>query len=187
MGAASSQPLNSSQASVPSDWSADNKVSLYGTIFEFWTKTRDERADYNKYFISLLFIDAIVAILSATFWVSKETKITNLTVVLLIATFIGGFVISLVWWLKLSTLRLLADLQLGVLADMEDSFNLPSHPIQEFKARMDAKINKSVKGTFKNRVMIDLNYSFLPKFFAAFYIVLIIVTVALGKILFEAI
>lgn len=39
-------------------------LELYNRFFDFWLKTRDERTDYNKHFLSLLFISTLVAILT---------------------------------------------------------------------------------------------------------------------------
>lgn len=186
MGIGSTQAPSAPQPSAGGGWKPEQKLGLYEKVFDFWTKTRDERTDYNKYFITLLFGDTLVAILGSALGFTTTTNATNLAVVLLIATFVGAFVISLVWWLKLSTLRLLAGFQLEILKEMENSFEMPCHAIQRFDEQTLDKIRKDHKGTFKNRAMISLNYDLLPKFFALLYFVLILVLLVFGKSLFAA-
>jgi len=78
------------------DNSDSNKIDAYGEYFDLWTKTRDERADYNTYFITLLFTNILFGILVAILGAAVVPYYPLLSWNLLLAALLSAIGISFV-------------------------------------------------------------------------------------------
>jgi hypothetical protein len=102
----------------------NNTIEVYKEYFGFWTKTREERTAYNKYFLTLLFIDTLVAVFTAVLGTATITVMPGLTRTLLQGILIAGAVISLVWASKLFALNVTEISQQDVLKEIESKMGL---------------------------------------------------------------
>jgi ABC-type antimicrobial peptide transport system permease subunit len=101
------------------------KLEIYTSYFGLWTKTRDERTEYNKYFLSLLFVDTLVGIFTALLGATVATAYTALTRTLLLVILAAAVIISAVWGCKLFTLNIVEGSLQSVLRAMEQKYELP--------------------------------------------------------------
>lgn len=83
----------------------DQKFAQYKMLFDQWTNTRAERTEYNKWYTNLLFIETLVAVLTAVLGAKTDVISLQLTRGLLVLVFVAAAVISFTWFLKLITLR----------------------------------------------------------------------------------
>ncbi len=97
----------------------DNLIEAYKAYFDLWTKTRNERLDYNKYFLTLLFVDTLVAVFTAVLGATTSTAYPGLTRLLLLVMLAAAIAISLVWACKLFMLNIVEGSQQSVLKEME--------------------------------------------------------------------
>jgi|GEM_PF-1322893 len=156
-------------SSQPTDiWDASSKLALYKMFFDLWTKTRDERTEYNKYFTNLLFISTLVAIVLGTLGASKTTLFTGFTMLLLAFTFLAAAGISLIWYYKLQALWILYGSQRGALETVERDLALPSRGVHSISA------NASRYDDAKYRRAIIANYYGLPLAFFVIFLILCI-------------
>ena len=94
-------------------------VILYHKYFDRWTHSDDERTEYNKYFITLLFAQTLVAVLTGLAAGKISGDVVTFTKALLIIVFVAGAVISFIWGLKLQILNDRDNAQITVLKEME--------------------------------------------------------------------
>jgi hypothetical protein len=176
---------------------SDEDLESYKTFFDFWTKTRAERTQYNQYFITLLFVNTLVAVFTAViglFSTALTATATNATVVsnatllaqniattsafslakwLLVAILITGAVISLIWLIKLWTLQLTTDSQEEVLQNMENGFLAPTFKgVSNFKSELNRCRGHGNGARRLLKQVWRTNYYILPLLFFAFYVFL---------------
>lgn len=160
-------------------WDSPNKLALYKMFFDLWTKTRDERTDYNKYFTNLLFISTLVAIVLAVIGAGASTTVlfSGFTMMLLAATFLAAAIISLVWYYKLQALWILYGSQRRALETIELDLALPSQGIHAIVA------NEQPFGAIrKYRWALTANYYGLPLAFSGIFFVLFAIFLILAII-----
>jgi len=108
---------------APNTYSAADIVNLYSRYFDHWEHSRDERTQYNQFFIRLLFIETLVALLGAIISNIKTSSGSYLTAgypqLFAIIVFGIGAVIAFIWVLKLQVMNHRDDEQLNVLKKME--------------------------------------------------------------------
>ncbi|MGZ4847549.1 MAG: hypothetical protein ACXV3E_07180 [Halobacteriota archaeon] len=150
----------------------DRFVNLYSLFFERWQKTSQERIDTSKYFITLLFVDTLVAVLGWVIGVKEQEQLqSEFTRMLFIAVFVTGAIISLTWFFRVYPLNLRYRSQRLALVQMEDTGLLP------FKCLDAEKENKAI--LLKKNPLEDsliwadrLNYYILPVSVFVIFVVL---------------
>jgi hypothetical protein len=123
---------------------ADNEIDVYKTYFDLWIRTRDERTAYNKYFLTLLFIDTLVGVFTAVLGAAQATAFPDLTRTLLLVMLLTAVGISLVWFCKLFALNVVEDAQKDVLKLMEERLQIQEFP--EVEATFSTNIKTGVLG-----------------------------------------
>ena len=96
-------------------------MQQYKMLYDLFSKTLDERVEYNKYFLSLLFIQTLVAVVTGLLGQKDIFQMGSYTRVLLTFVFASASVISLAWALKLWALHGVIQSQNSALIDMEDA------------------------------------------------------------------
>jgi hypothetical protein len=148
------------------------KMEAYKEYFDLWTKTRGERTEYNKYFITLLFANTLFAIFAAILGASALRAYPKLTWKLLLAALLIAIGISFVWACKLWTLDVATNAQKHVLARMETSLF--------GSAMVTALTGQELSLAHKNsrsRFIWSANYWGLPVIFVIIFIVIFIAAI----------
>lgn len=114
------QVLRGLQANQNAQWNFD----AYKMFFDVSVKSREERTALNQYFLSLLFIQTLVAVLTAILGQSIP-QLTPYAITLLTFVFVAAAVIAFAWFLKLWTLGKIIDAQQETLKDTENALHLP--------------------------------------------------------------
>jgi membrane-associated HD superfamily phosphohydrolase len=130
-------------------------------------KTRDERTDYNKYFLSLLFISTLVAILTPLLTTTGIVALTRLVALLLVAILVAAIAISLVWALKLWVIWKVELSQRETLVIMEKALRLPFYVINGWTH----VFNDSLSAL--DDELLDFNYYILPWIMIAVFVVIL--------------
>lgn len=114
------------QPTDPNIWTKQQKLDQYKMLFDQWQATRTERTQYNKWYTNLLVVSLFLVVFSAlapliTAIVGAKGTIVSVDLIrgLLTLIFIAGAVISLSWFLKLYSLKVLALGQLNALTAAE--------------------------------------------------------------------
>jgi hypothetical protein len=133
-------------------WKNEQKLALYSKYFDLWTHSNDERTEYNKFFITLLFTDTLVAVLASLAGGKLASDAVAYTQGLTIIVFAAAGAISFMWMLKLQILNERDNEQLRVLNEMETCFCMPFH------------VTEQTKWGIKGEKLTDLLHSFVsPK------------------------
>lgn len=154
------------------DNSDRNKIDAYKEYFDLWTKTRDARMSYNKYFITLLFTITLFGVSTAILGSSLPHRYPLLTWKLLLAALLIAIGISFLWACKLWTLDVAAHAQKHVLARMETSL----FGSAMVTALTDEELSLALKNS-GSRFIWSTNYWGLPLIFVIIFIVIFIAAI----------
>jgi hypothetical protein len=146
----------------------ERNLSVYKPLWDWWLKTRDERTDWNKYFLSLLFVSTLVAILTPLLTTTGIVALTPLVILLLVAVLTGAIAISLVWALKLWVLWRVERSQRTTLRIMEKALKLPFGTVKAFNGILTESMSA------RSRRLLNVNYYGLPLIMAGIFILVLI-------------
>jgi tetratricopeptide (TPR) repeat protein len=155
------------------NFALERKFEIYKQMFDWWQKTRDERADYNKDFFTKLFINTLVAVLVPLLATTGITAFTPLVTVLFLAVLVGAIAICLMWWLKLWALWKLEHSQRHTLKKMEESLELPFNTVYVWDSIA------SEAATAGDLVGVEINYYGLPLIMAIIFAVVLVFVILL--------
>ena len=171
----------------------DKDIEAYKAYFDLWTKTRDERTDNNKYFLSLLFADTLVAVFTAVLGATTATAFPDLTRTLLLVMLAAAVAISAIWACKLFALNIVEGSQQSVLKAMEEHlFPFPEQEVtfymqklpwrkkkekRQLTARLGMELFQNRQGSeeskpWYNHLLWWASYWALPLVFIAVFVVL---------------
>jgi hypothetical protein len=115
---------NDSLQNSPEESANDgNAFEQYKMLFDDYQKTRSERASYNQHFLTLLFVQTLVAVLTALLK-DNITQIAGYSQMLLAFVFATAAAISIAWALKLWMLAHIISAQNQTLWQMEDDLSI---------------------------------------------------------------
>lgn len=138
----------------------ERNLNLYKMFFDISVRSRDDRTGYNKYFLTLLFIQTLVAVFTAI--LGNVANLTGFTKMLLTFVFAAASVISLAWFLKLWTLGRIIHAQQETLRHMERMLSLPFYMTQDFWDNLRNVTYHSRRWPLVNKWLCRINYYILP-------------------------
>jgi hypothetical protein len=142
-------------------------LETYNRFFDWWQKSRDERTAYNQFFLKLLFVSTLIAILTPLLATTGITAFTPLVLVVLLST------ISYVWFLKLWTLWQLECGQRDMLQLMEEALLIPVKMVAGWHMVSNERLS------VHDNSRIKTNYYMLPVLMAVVFALLFVSLITL--------
>jgi hypothetical protein len=136
-------------------------LTEYKQVWDSWQKNRDDRLDYNKYFLTLLFVSTLVAILTPLLSTTGIVALTPFAIPLYTAVLAGAIVISLVWALKLWVLQVIDRTGQKTLRAMESEMRIPFSAMSRWSELQD-ELAPSQTWRCKGWWVLGINYWALP-------------------------
>jgi len=150
--------------------------NLYKMFFDVSVKSREDRTGYNKYFLTLLFIQTLVAVLTIILGQSI-VSLTGYTKMLLIFVYAAAAVISLSWALKLWSMERIIESQQATLMNLEKTLKLPFYMTRDFWDNIHARTYKSrTRRPLIKWLLCHINHYSLPILLFFVFLSLIIFT-----------
>jgi hypothetical protein len=128
-----------SQQTMQGPWTQEQKLTQYNTAFNNLTSLYNKRTAYNKYFITLLFVQAFVPVFVAVLGASPLSLSSDNLQVLIRLVFITAAAVSFTWGLKLISLHYaIASWRIAVCRMEKDASFTPFDPVQRSTDTMEA-------------------------------------------------
>lgn len=161
--------------------STEKIFDFYKLYFDHYVGTRAERNDWSKFFITLLFVQTLVGVLTAILGVQKVITLPGFTQGLMIVVVFVAAIISLTWFAKLQYMTNLISAEETVIKDMEKALSLPFYGVnREFCAFFEEEdqigTRKTTSHYIQLRFWVSINYWLLP-------LILFFVFVGIGIVL----
>ena len=120
-------------------WTQEQKLTQYNTAFNNLTSLYNKRTAYNKYFITLLFVQAFVPVFVAVLGASPLSLSSDNLQLLIRLVFITAAAVSFTWGLKLISLHYaIASWRKAVCLMEKDASFTPFDPVQRSTDAMEA-------------------------------------------------